>query len=145
MSGRGRGRGGRGRFLVKTTYTGAPKENYKEIKMPINDWSDNLRSTKQASEFEATTEFLINYIKQNFEFGNNIAIAIINQKPIATKIWKPTMLLSRNVNPELKEIENKQFKNEFKAKTITTTQGSKYTTTMSPKLTHYFGTDAPRE
>jgi hypothetical protein len=92
-----------------------PKESYKETKKSINDWSYYLGSTKQASEFEATTEFLINYIKQNFEFGNDIAMAIINQKPITTKIWKPSMLFSRNVNLELKEIKNEQFKIEFKA------------------------------
>jgi hypothetical protein len=42
-------------------------------------------------------------------------MAIIRQDPIATKIWKPTMLFSRNSDPDLKEIENKQFKIEFKA------------------------------
>ena len=61
MSGRGRGRGGRGKFQARTPYTGAPKENYKEMKKSINDWSYYLGSTKQASEFKATTEFLINY------------------------------------------------------------------------------------
>jgi hypothetical protein len=115
LSRRGRGRGGRGKFQARTPYTGVPKENYKEMKKPINDWSYYLGSTKQASEFKATTEFLINYIKQNFKFGYNIAIAIINQKTITTKIWKPNMLFSRNVDPELKEIKNKQFKIEFKA------------------------------
>jgi hypothetical protein len=110
----GRGRGGRGRFQARTLYTEPQKENYKE-KKSISDWSYYLGSTKQTSEFEATTKFLMNYIKQNFEFGNDIATAIINQKPISTKIWKPKMLFSRNINPELKEIENEQFKIEFKA------------------------------
>jgi hypothetical protein len=41
-------------------------------------------------------------------------MAIINQKPIATKIWKPTMLFSRNIDLELKEIEIEQFKIELK-------------------------------
>jgi hypothetical protein len=57
----------------------------------------------------------MNYIKQNFEFGNDIAMAIINQKPISTKIWKPRMQLSRDIDPEIKEIENKQFKIKLKA------------------------------
>jgi hypothetical protein len=110
MSGRGNGRGSRGRFQAKTSNTGSPKGDYKETKKSINNWSYYLGSTKQDSKFEATKEFLLNYIKQNFEFGNNIAMAIINQKPIATEIWKPTMLFSRNIDSELKEIENKQFK-----------------------------------
>jgi hypothetical protein len=56
-----------------------------------------------------------NHIKQNFEFGNDIAMAIIHQKPITTKIWKPTILFGRNSDQELKEIEDKQFQIEFKA------------------------------
>jgi hypothetical protein len=113
--GRGRGRGGRGKFQVKTTYMGEPKKEYKETKKSISNWNYYLGSTRQASKYEATTEFVIKYIKQNFEFGNDIAMTIIHQNPIATKIWKPTMLFSRNIDPELKEIENKQFKIKFKA------------------------------
>jgi hypothetical protein len=115
MSGRGRSRGGRDKFQVKTTYMGEPKKEYKETKKSINNWNYYLWSKRQALEYEVMTEFIINYIKQNFEFGNDIAIAIIHQDPIATKIWKPTMLFSRYIDPELKEMKNKQFKIEFKA------------------------------
>jgi hypothetical protein len=64
---------------------------------------------KQALEFEATTEFLLNYIKQNFEFGNDVAKAITTQEPIITELWKSSLQLSRNTNPEIKEVENQQY------------------------------------
>jgi hypothetical protein len=43
------------------------------------------------------TEFLINTIKQNYEFDNNIAITIIKQQPIDTKIWKPKQKKSKTL------------------------------------------------
>jgi hypothetical protein len=115
MSGRSRdiGRGGRGKFQFKTTYTEEPKKEYK--KKSINNWNYYIGFTEQASEYNAMTEFLLNYIKQTFKFGNDIAMAIIHQRPITTEIWKPTMLFSRNIDLELKEIENEQFKIECKA------------------------------
>ena len=44
---------------------------------------------KQASDYEALTEFLNNCIQQNFEFGDYIANAIVNQKLTNTDIQKP--------------------------------------------------------
>jgi hypothetical protein len=40
---------------------------------------------KQASEYKAMTEFLVNSIKQNYKFDNDIATAISPPKPIITK------------------------------------------------------------
>jgi hypothetical protein len=90
-------------------------QHQQRIKKLINDWNYYLGSTKQASVYRAITEFLINYIKQNFEFGNDIAIAIINQEPISTKIWKPLLQVSRNPDQEIKEMENELFKIKLKA------------------------------
>ena len=115
MSGRGRGRSGRGRFQGRARYPGPPRQETKTIKKSINDWNYYIGSAKQASEFEATTEFLINYIKQNFEFGNDVAKAITTQEPIITELWKPSLQLSKNTDPEIKEVENQQYTIEFKA------------------------------
>jgi len=115
MSGRGRGRSGRGRFQGRARYPGPPRQETKTIKKSINDWNYYIGLAKQASEFEATTEFLINYIKQNFEFGNDVAKAITTQESIITELWKPSLQLSRNTDPEIKEVENQQYTIEFKA------------------------------
>jgi hypothetical protein len=82
-------------------------------KKSISNWSYYLGSAKQALEFKATTKFLINCIKQNFEFGNDAAMAIINQKPISTKIWKPTMQFSRNCWSNLGKLGQKLLKNHM--------------------------------
>jgi hypothetical protein len=85
MSGRGKGRGGRGRFEARSILSGLPRKEKKDIKNTFIDWNCYISSAKQASEFEATTEFLINYIKLNFEFGNHTATSINNQELIKTK------------------------------------------------------------
>ena len=116
MSGRGKGCGGRGKFQGKSGFSGQTRPHLqRESKKLITDWTYYLGSTKQACEDEATTECCITFIKQNFEFGGDIATAIINQEPIATKIWKPSLQFSRNPDQELKNIENEQYKIEFKA------------------------------
>jgi hypothetical protein len=50
----------------------------------INDWNYYVGLVKQESEFEATTEynFLLNYIKQNFKVGNDVAKAVTTQEVI---------------------------------------------------------------
>jgi hypothetical protein len=60
-------------------------------KKSITDWNYYISSAKQASEFEATTEFLLNYIREQYKFGNNIAKAIDDQQPVDTKIWRPSL------------------------------------------------------
>jgi hypothetical protein len=70
---------------------------------------------------------------------------IINQKPISTKIWKPSMLFSRNLDPKLKEIENKQFKIEFKANYNHYCSREQIYNNNVTKAFAFFETDAPRE
>jgi DNA-directed RNA polymerase len=91
MSGRGRGRGGRGRFHRKSSTLLSLRSKNQESKKSIKDWNYYISSAKQASEYEATTEFLVNHIKETFEFGGDIAMAIVNQAPINTDFWKPRL------------------------------------------------------
>ena len=101
-------------------YQGRPNKaipTTKEIheKKSPNEWVYYLGSARQASDYEALTKFLINQIQQNFEFGDDIATAIINQEPINTEAWKPILKKSNNPDPETKELETEQFKIEFQA------------------------------
>ena len=116
MSGRGRGRAGRGRFPGRSHYTGSERKESTSSKKTINDWNYYIGSAKQTTEFEATTEFLINHIKETYEYGNDIAKAIVNQEPPDTETWKPTLQKSRNSDPEEKETENEQYRMEFNAR-----------------------------
>ena len=114
MSGRGKGRGGRGRFQPRTNST-APRTENKENNKSIKDWTYYIGSAKQASDYEAITDFLINQIKETYEFGNDIAMAIVNQEPVKTDSWRPTLQKSSNSDPDSKDAENEQYKMEFQA------------------------------
>jgi hypothetical protein len=92
----------------------ARKENLSS-KKSITDCNYYNGLAKQASEFEVTTEYLLNYIREQFEFGNDIAKAIDNQQPVNTKIWKPSLQKSQNEDLEIKDNKNEEFKMEFQA------------------------------
>ena len=79
----------------------------------ITVWNYYIGSAKQASEFEAITAFLLNYIREQFEYGNDIAKDINDQELVDTKIWRPSLQKSQSEDPEIKEIENEEFKIEF--------------------------------
>lgn len=48
----------------------------KETKKGLTDYNYYLGSAKQASDYETTTEFLINYVKKTFEYGSDIGQAL---------------------------------------------------------------------
>ena len=82
MSGRFRGGGrGGGRGGYKGRGRGKPNPNH--VKQPetkkkktIEDYFFYVGSSKQASDFETTSEFLINHVKKTFDRGNDIAEAL---------------------------------------------------------------------
>jgi hypothetical protein len=53
--------------------SGTPK---KETKKSVNDYNYYLGSAKQASDYEMTTKYLINYIVKTFKYENNIGQAL---------------------------------------------------------------------
>jgi hypothetical protein len=102
----------RGARKSSTKSSGMPK---KEIKKSVNDYNYYLGSAKQASsDYEMTTEFLINYIKKTFD-GSDIGQALKELKEVDTDPWKPTLNQSNDKDAAIQAIENKQFKMEFKA------------------------------
>ena len=115
MSGRGRGKGGRWRSQTRSNQNQeSPKEN-KEVKKTVNDWFFHLGSAKHTSGYQATIDFLINHIKQEFEYGIDIATAIVEGEPLVTEEWKPGLRKSDSQDDDTKELENEQFKMEFQA------------------------------
>jgi hypothetical protein len=63
----------------------------KEIKKSVNDYNYYLGSAKQASNYEMTTEYLINYIIKTFENGNDIGQALRDLEYPNPDSWRPTM------------------------------------------------------
>jgi hypothetical protein len=84
-----RGRGGR-----------KPQAQKQEIKKKksIEDYFFYVGSSKQASDFETTAEFLVNYVKKTFDRGHDIAEALRTLEPIDTEVWKPTLSFIRRYN-----------------------------------------------
>ena len=72
MSGRGK-RGNRSRDQKRDGFgrgNGKPKPNPKKS---VEDYVFYLGSSKQASDYETTAEYLINYIQETFDYGEDIA------------------------------------------------------------------------
>jgi hypothetical protein len=101
------GRGGRGRGR------GGPTQS--KIKKTVEDYFFYIGSSKQASDYEITAEFVVNHIKKTFDRGNDIAEAIRMLTKTDTSLWKPTLQVSTATKPTVKEREDKQFVMEYKA------------------------------
>ena len=93
----------------------SPRTKNKINKKSITDWNYYIGSAKQASKYKAITEFLVNHIKETFEYGGDIAMAIVNQAPINTDLGKPRLQKSSDPDPDIKDTENEQYKMEFQA------------------------------
>jgi hypothetical protein len=112
-----RGNTRRGARKPSAKSSGMPK---KEIKKSVNDYNYYLGSAKQASDYETTTEFLINYIIKTFDYGNDIGQALRELEYPDPDSWKPTMRQSTHLGNDpddeaQRAFENKQFEIEFKS------------------------------
>ena len=89
MSGKGRfakkGQG-KGKSQTKGGNSNASAANKKQF---VTDFNYYLGSSKQASDYETTTEFLINHIKKLNDYGNDIGTALDKLESIDTATWKP--------------------------------------------------------
>jgi hypothetical protein len=116
MSGKGRfakkGQG-KGKAQAKGGSSNASSTNKKQ--QFVTDFTYYLGSAKQASDYETTTEFLINYIKKLYDYGNDIGTALESLEPLDTSAWKPRMEISTDEDETVQKNENRQFEIEFKA------------------------------
>ena len=102
----------KGKFQAKGGSNNASHTNKKSV----NDYNYYLGSAKQASDYEITTECLINYIKKVFDYGNSIGTALeFLLEPMSTSAWKPSMQVSLATTDEDHSAENRQYEIEFKA------------------------------
>ena len=104
---RGRGGGRGGRFTSK-------KENNKK-KNKLQDHYFYVGSNKQASDFETTYEFLVNYIKRTYTRGNDIAEALRKMENPHTDTWKPSLRISLSTDTDENKREGQQYKLDYKA------------------------------
>jgi hypothetical protein len=103
MSGRGRGHGngghgwhnssGRSGNTSSMNAGGNNKNNYKPSKKTLSDYIYYLSSTKQAVDYDTTTDVTTNHIIKTFTFGNNIGIALSTKEPYKMDQHRPTLLM----------------------------------------------------
>ena len=84
-------------------------------KKTMEDYYLYVGSTKQASNFKTTAEFLLNYIQRTFEEGFNIAEALQTLRELNTTQWALTLQVSNADNKTTREIEKQQFDVLYKA------------------------------
>ena len=82
----------------------------------LKDYIYYAGSNKQASNYESTTEFIINYIKGDFNYGNDIAESLRNLEWTSIELWYPTLEMSSTTNNVINITETKQFELKYKAK-----------------------------
>lgn len=115
FQGRGRGgfqgRGGRGGFSKKQENKGNKTPNKKKT---LADYVYYLGSAKQASDYEMTTEFIINYVKKTYDYGHDIAAALKDLEEVDMTAERPELQQSSLTDSEDKARENKQFEMEFR-------------------------------
>jgi hypothetical protein len=104
------GRGGRGGRTPNTSTKEAKK------KKTIEDYFFYVGSSKQASDFETTSKFLINYVKKTFDRGNDVVEALRRLTPEDTELWKPTLQFSTATDDTTRKQEDRQHELEYKAK-----------------------------
>ena len=88
--------------------------NKSMAKKELNDYTYFMGTAKQVSEYETTTLFIINHIKKDFEFGNDIASALDELKEIDITRFKPRLRTSESESLSEKITEDKQYELEFK-------------------------------
>ena len=118
MPGRGQARsgynrGGRGRGN-KPQFHNNRKKPKDETKKGLKDYTYYVGNNRQATNFETTTEFIINHIKKTYSHGIDIAAALSSMTPVDTSTWKPSLEMSLETDDQLRNNENRQFEIEFK-------------------------------
>ena len=76
------------------------------FKKNLQDYQYYLGSAKQASDYEATTSYLINQIKKTYAYGNDIATALDRLQHVDLSPFKPTLQSSQSKDEDIKALEN---------------------------------------
>jgi hypothetical protein len=110
----------------------------------VTDFTYHLGSAKQASDYETATEFLINYIKKTYNYGNDIGLSLEELEPVDASSWKPKMqqFNSKTAASE-KRLEESSLKSNSKQTTMNIVSAYKSYTTIRLKPMIYCGKDAP--
>ena len=91
---------GNGKYQKKFNYKkggGKGKSNTSnntKNKKQLSDWVYQLGTAKQASDYENTTSYLVNYIQSKFEYGEDIGRALETLQHFDPDTVRPTVTLT---------------------------------------------------
>ena len=111
QAGRGSRKGFRGTKQSSQGKSNAPAK--REVKKTLSDYNYYLGSAKQASDYETTTQYIINHVKKTFDYGNDIGQALMNLVLPDIDFWRPDLRASTLTDDAAKATENEKFKMEF--------------------------------
>ncbi len=90
MSGRGNGRSRNGgRRNHRSNNSGPNKSRNEPKKTKIEDYQYRIGSSKDASEYEETTAFIINHLKGTCAYGDDIAKTLSDLQEMNPEFWEP--------------------------------------------------------
>jgi hypothetical protein len=113
MTGRSFYRGGRGGGRGRGQGSSIPPKAH--TKKTIEDYSFYIGSSKQASDYEVTAEFVINHIKKTFDYGKDIAEALRTLKKPDPESWEPAIQASVSETAATRDAENRQYAIKYKS------------------------------
>jgi hypothetical protein len=67
---------------IRATQCQTTKKGKSDDRKSLNDYNYYIGSATQASDYETTTEYVINYIKKTFDYGNDIGTELKELTPI---------------------------------------------------------------
>ena len=85
-------------------------------KKNLSDYNYYLGTSKQASDYGKTTEYLINHIKKTYDHGKDIATALKNLEEFDLTPLAPTLGTSTKTDAALRATEEKQFEIDYNKK-----------------------------
>ena len=83
--------------------------NVKDKNKSLEDYEHHTGSSKQASNFEVTTKFIINHIQEIFDGGKDFAEALRMINGPKTDEWRPTTSVSTSEDEAARDRDNKEF------------------------------------
>ena len=119
----GRGRGGRStRFGRGNGRSGRSSNGNKKPTKPtrrsVGDYIYHVGTAQNAADYELITEYLLNYIRKTYNYGDDIATAIEDQTDIDFDKSKPKLKFSKikgKDKDDERNAENRQFEIDYKS------------------------------
>jgi hypothetical protein len=82
----------------------------------MEDYFFYVGSSKQASDYETTAKFLINYIQRTFNDGCNVAVSLQKLQEIDMDEWAPPLKVSNAADETTRATKNCQYDVLYNAK-----------------------------